>query len=169
VFTLGGGGGRGALPNTLKGRDWSETEELPMSTTTPPRAVRDTGGASAWAAGLALFSGVLMSIVGVNQVLLGISALLHDGVYVQAPDYVYRFDLNAWGWVHLVFGLLLVLIGISVVRGLAWARGVGIGLVALNLIANFLFIPYYPVWSLLIVALDVAVIWGLAAHRDDTL
>jgi hypothetical protein len=111
----------------------------------------------------------VLVVVGVNQVLLGISALLHDGVYVQAPDYAYRMDLTAWGWVHLVFGLLLVLTGISVVRGLAWARGVGIGLVALNLIANFAFIPYYPVWSLLIVALDVAVIWGLAVYREDTL
>jgi hypothetical protein len=140
-----------------------------MSTTTPPRAVRGTGRSSAWAAGLALFSGVVIDVVGVNQVLLGISALLNDKVYVQAPDYAYSLDLTVWGWVHLVFGLLLILIGTSVVRGLTWARGVGIGLVALNLIANFAFIPYYPVWSLLIVALDVAVIWGLTAYREDTL
>jgi hypothetical protein len=56
----------------------------------------------------------------------------------------------------------------GLVRGQTWARWVGIALVALNLIANFMFIPYYPVWSLLIVALDVAVIWGLAVYRDDT-
>ena len=66
-----------------------------MSTTTPPRAVRGTGRSPAWAAGLALFSGVVLVVVGVNQVLLGISALLHDGVYVQAPDYAYRMDLTA--------------------------------------------------------------------------
>jgi hypothetical protein len=155
--------------NTLSSTHLVEAEELPMSTTTPPRAARGTGRSSAWAAGLALFSGVVMAVVGVNQVLLGISALLHDDVYVQAPDYAYRLDLTAWGWVHLVFGMLLVLTGIFVVRGLAWARGMGIGLVALNLIANFAFIPYYPVWSLLIVALDVGVIWGLTVYREDTL
>jgi hypothetical protein len=140
-----------------------------MSTTTPPRTVRGTGRSSAWAAGLALFSGIVMVVVGVNQVLLGISALLKDEVYVQAPNYVYRLDLTTWGWVHLVFGVLLILTGISVVRGLAWARGVGIGLVALNLIANFAFIPYYPFWSLVIIGLDVGVIWGLAVYRDDAL
>jgi hypothetical protein len=110
-----------------------------------------------------------MVVVGVNQVLLGISALLKDEVYVQAPNYVYRLDLTTWGWVHLAFGVLLVLTGISVVRGLAWARGVGIGLVALNLIANFAFLPYYPFWSLLIIGMDVAVIWGLAVYRDNAL
>jgi len=140
-----------------------------MSTTTPPRAARGTGGPSAWTAGLALFAGILMTVVGVYQVLLGISALAKDDISVRTPDYVYGFDLTVWGWVHLLFGLVLVFTGVSVVRGQAWARGVGIALVALNLIANFLFIPVYPLWSLLIVALDVAVIWGLAVYREDTL
>jgi hypothetical protein len=139
-----------------------------MSTTTPPQTDRDTGRPSAWVAGLALFAGIVMTVVGVYQVLLGIAALLNDDIYVRTPSYVYGFDLTVWGWVHLVFGLVLVLTGISVVRGQTWARWVGIALVALNLIANFMFIPYYPVWSLLIVALDVAVIWGLAVYRDDT-
>ncbi len=140
-----------------------------MSTTPPAQTVRDTGRSSVWAVGLALFSGVVMTVVGVYAVLLGIAAIVNDDVYVLTPGYVYGFDLTAWGWVHLVFGLVLVITGISVVRGQGWARGVGIALVALNLIANFVFIPYYPVWSLLIVALDVAVIWGLATYRDDTL
>jgi hypothetical protein len=140
-----------------------------MTRTTPSRTVSGTGRNPAWAVGIAWFAGVLMCVVGVNQVLLGISALRNDAVYVQTPNYVYELDLTAWGWVHLVFGVLLVVTGISVVRGLAWARGVGIGLVALNLIANFLFLPYYPVWSLLVIALDVAVIWGLAVYRDDAL
>ena len=137
-------------------------------TTTPPRTDHDTARSSPWTAGLALFAGIVMTVVGVYQVLLGIAALLNDEIYVRTPSYVYGFDLSAWGWVHLGFGLLLVLTGISVVRGQPWARGVGIVLVALNLIANFMFIPYYPLWSLLIVALDVAVIWGLAVYRDDT-
>jgi hypothetical protein len=94
-----------------------EAEELPMSTTTPPRAARGTGASSAWTAGLALFAGIVMTVVGVYQVLLGISALLKDEIYVRTPDYVYGFDLTVWGWVHLLFGFVLVLTGVSVVRG----------------------------------------------------
>jgi len=139
-----------------------------MTTTTAPRTDGDRARPSPWAAGLALFAGIVMTVVGVYQVLLGIAALLNDEIYVRTASYVYGFDLSVWGWVHLGFGLVLVLTGISVVRGQPWARGVGIALVALNLIANFMFIPYYPLWSLLIVALDVAVIWGLAVYRDDT-
>jgi hypothetical protein len=141
-----------------------------MTTSTHPRTTRGTATRpSPWATGLALFAGVVMTVVGVNQVFLGIAAIVKDNVYVQMPNYVYGLDLTVWGWLHLVFGLVLVLTGIMVIAGKAWARGLGIGLVALNLIANFLFIPFYPVWSLLVVALDVAVIWGLAVYREDAL
>ena len=140
-----------------------------MSTTTPPRT---TGGMTSsrapWAAGLAVFAGVVMIAIGVNQVLLSIAALVDDEVYLRVPDYVYAFDLTTWGWVHLAIGALLIVTGLAVVTGKAWARAIGIGLATLNIIANFLFIPYYPVWSVLMVALGVAVVWGLAVYRDDT-
>jgi len=115
-----------------------------------------------------VFAGIVMLAIGVNQVLLGIAALVDDQLYVALPDYVYALDLTTWGWIHLLFGLLLAVTGVAVVVGKAWARGVGIGLAVLSLIANFAFLPYYPVWSVLLVALDVAVIWGLAVYRDDT-
>ena len=140
-----------------------------MSTTTPPRTTTDRSlGGAPWATGLAVFAGVVMTAIGVNQVLLGIAAIADDEVYLAVPDYVYSLDLTTWGWIHLVIGALLIVTGIAVVTGKAWARAIGIVLATLNLIANFLFIPYYPVWSVLLVALDVAVIWGLARYRDDT-
>lgn len=119
---------------------------------------------SPWATGLALFAGVMMIVAGVYQVFGGIAALVHDEVYVTTPDYVYSMDLTGWGWIHLVLGILLVLVGVGVMSGQKWARFTGIGLVALSMIANFLFVPYYPVWSLLIIALEVAVIWALAVY-----
>lgn len=141
-----------------------------MSATTPQRTTTERSrGGSPWAAGLAVFAGVSMAAIGVSQVLLGIAALAEDEVFVAVPDYVYALDLTTWGWVHLVIGVLLVVVGCAVVLGQPWARAAGIGLVFLNLIANFMFIPYYPVWSVLLVAVDVAVIWGLAHYRDDTL
>lgn len=118
-----------------------------------------------WATGLALFAGVMMIVAGAYQVFGGIAALIHDEVFVTTPDYVYSMDLTSWGWIHLALGILLVVVGAGVISGQKWARFTGIGLVALSMIANFLFVPYYPVWSLLIIALEVAVIWALAVYE----
>jgi hypothetical protein len=101
--------------------------------------------------------------------LAGIAALAHDDVYVTTPEYIYSFDLTGWGWVQLLLGILVAGAGFAIVKGQTWARIVGITLVCLSLIANFLFIPYYPLWSLTIIALDVAVIWALATYRREAL
>jgi len=116
---------------------------------------------------LTVFAGVMMTIVGVNQALLGIAGIVDDEVYVAVRGYVYGLDLTAWGWLHLLFGVAVLISGVALLRGQPWARGVGIGLAAVSLVANFLFIPYYPVWSLLLIALDVAVIWGLTRVQVD--
>ena len=140
-----------------------------MSTTTPPRTTTDRSISGApWATGLAVFAGVVMAAIGVNQVLLGIAAIADDEVYLAVPDYVYSLDLTTWGWIHLVVGVLLIVTGLAVVTGKAWARAVGIALAFLTIVANFLFLPYYPIWSVLLIALGVAVIWGLARYQDDT-
>jgi hypothetical protein len=138
-----------------------------MSTEMPSRPV-DTEE-NAWATGLSLFAAALMMVAGVWQILAGIAALFQDTVYVSTPEYVYSFDLTAWGWIHLLMGILILLAGIGVVRGQTWARATGIVLACLSLIANFLFIPHYPIWSLVIIGLDVAVIWALATYRRDPL
>jgi len=117
---------------------------------------------------LAVFAGVMMVVIGINQALLGIAGLVDDEVYVPVGDYVYALDLTAWGWLHLLFGVAVLGSGVAVLQGRPWARGVGIGLASVSIVANFLFIPYYPVWSLLLIALAVAVIWGLARVQVDS-
>jgi hypothetical protein len=124
---------------------------------------------SPWASGLTLFAAALMMVAGVWHALAGGAALIRDTVYITTPEYVYSFDLTAWGWVHLLLGVLVLVAGVGVIRGQTWARMIGIVLVCLSLIANFLFIPHYPIWSLAIIALDVAVIWALATYRRDAL
>lgn len=124
----------------------------------PPRSLRSRP----WATGLSLFAGVMLVLAGVNQLLAGIAGILEDEVYVTVDDYLYGLDLTAWGWTHLAIGVLLLVIGFAVVNGRAWARGAAIGPASVSLVACFLFIPYYPVWALLVIALDVAVIWALA-------
>jgi hypothetical protein len=141
-----------------------------MGTEIPPRPATTLGEReSPWASGLTLFGAALMMVAGVWHVLAGIAALFRDTVYVTTPEYLYAFDITAWGWVHLLLGILVLVAGLGVIRGQTWARMVGIVLACLSLIANFLFIPHYPIWSLIIIALDIAVIWALATYRREAL
>ena len=139
-----------------------------MTTRTPSESITSSGvKESPWANGLTVFAAVIMVIAGFWQALAGIAALVHDNVYVTTPQYIYSLDLTGWGWIHLLLGILVVCAGVAVFVGQMWARVVGILLAGLSLIANFLFIPHYPIWSLTIIALDVAVIWALATYRRE--
>jgi hypothetical protein len=127
-----------------------------------PNLVRDP---NPWAVGLALFAGALMMTVGLFQALQGLVALLDDKFFVVTDNYTFEFDVTTWGWIHLILGILVAVIGYFVVRGDLWARVIAMVFAGLSAIANFLWIPYYPVWSVLILTLDILVIWALVAYR----
>ncbi len=117
------------------------------------------------------FAGVLLLLNGAFQFFQGIGAIAHDNIYVGVPNYVFKFDTTAWGWIHLFIGLGVGITGYFLLTDAIWARGVGIGLAALSAFTNFFFLPYYPLWALIIVALDAWVIWALATapvheHRE---
>jgi hypothetical protein len=114
--------------------------------------------------GLVKFAGIMLIVSGLWGVLAGISEILNDKIFVATPQYVYSFDLTAWGWVHVIFGLLAAAAGFGVLKGTAWGRMLGVVLASANLLINFAFIPYYPIWSILIIALDVLIIWQLASQ-----
>jgi hypothetical protein len=139
----------------------STIPETPHQQTMRPSAAREW---SPWATGLALFAGALMVTVGIFQMLQGLVALFDDSFFVVTENYTFEFDVTAWGWIHLIGGALVALVGCFVVRGSLWARIVAMILVGLTGVANFLWIPYYPVWSVLIVALCVLVVWALAVY-----
>ena len=122
---------------------------------------------SGWAIGWALFAAVVLITVGCFQVIAGISAIAEDDLIVKAPNYVFNLDVSQWGWVHLLLGAILILSGLGIMTGNVIARTVGVFVAALSAIANFAFIPYYPVWSIAIIAIDIAVIWALTAHGRD--
>ena len=119
---------------------------------------------SAWATGLALFAGLMMIMIGSFQAIIGFAAILEDEFYVVTPNYAFEVDATTWGWIHLLLGIVLVLAGLGAIAGQLWARVVGITLAVLSAIANFFFIPYYPLWSIVIIALDVFVIWALSVY-----
>jgi hypothetical protein len=120
-----------------------------------------------WVVGLSLFAGVLMIVAGVFNAIEGLVALFHNEVYVAGPRYVFAFDLTTWGWIHLLIGIGVAAAGFALMSGRLWGRLVGIAIAVLSMLTNFLFIPYYPVWSLLIIALNVFVIWALCVYNRD--
>ncbi len=122
---------------------------------------------SGWAVGFILFAGVMMVMAGGFQLISGVVALFENEFYVATRNYMFQFDATTWGWIHLLFGLVVMLAGFAVMAGQTWARVVGIILAVLSAVANFAFIPYYPFWAITIIALDIFVIWALAAHGRD--
>jgi hypothetical protein len=127
----------------------------------------NTKPVSGWAIGGTVFAGVIMIMVGAFHAIAGLVAILDDQFYVVAKNYTYSFDVTGWGWIHLIAGIIVVLGGAYVFSGATWARVVGMTLAVLSAIANFFFIPYYPWWSLLIIALDVWVIWALSRPVEE--
>ncbi len=119
---------------------------------------------SGWAVGGVIFAGCMMIMIGTFGVLEGLAAIIKDSFFVVGANYAYKVDVTTWGWVHLILGAVVVLAGFYVFTGSLWARIIGIVLAIFSAIANFLFIPYYPFWTILIIALDAFVIWALAAH-----
>ena len=122
---------------------------------------------SGWADGAIGFAGVIMIMVGGFQVFAGIAALAKDEFYATTPNYIIEFDATQWGWVHLLLGLLVLFAGFAVLSGQTWGRVVAITLCVLSALANFAYIPYYPFWAILIIALNVFIIHSLAVHGRD--
>jgi hypothetical protein len=114
-----------------------------------------------------VLAGTLMILGGLWSIVMGIVVLSTAHVYVhtQPSGYTYRFTLHGWGWAELIFGIVLVAAGSCVLLGMAWARWVGIVLAVISAIGNFMFIPFTPVWSILMIAVSAFIIWALAAPR----
>ena len=122
---------------------------------------------SPWATGPTLFAAALLVISGVWVLFAGTAALAHDKIYVGTTEYLYSFNLTAWGWVHLVTGILAIAAGLAVLRDQTWAVMVGLVLACLSMVFQFLVLPFYPIWSLLVIVLDAAIIWALATDRGS--
>ena len=113
---------------------------------------------------MSVFAGTVLLTVGLFQFFEGLSAVLSDNLYVNTRDYVFQFDITTWGWIHLVLGAIAVAVGLSILMGQAWAFLFGIVIASLSALTNFMFIPWYPVWAVIIIAFDIAVIWALCVR-----
>lgn len=124
---------------------------------------------SPWATGFALFAATMMIMLGVFHAIMGLVAIIDDDFYVRVRSYTFDLDVTGWGWLHLIIGIIIALAGFALISGQLWARAVGIALAALSAIANFLWLPYYPVWAIIAIALAIGVIWGLAKYDVDAI
>ncbi|WP_432091249.1 DUF7144 family membrane protein [Streptomyces sp. NRRL F-5630] len=120
---------------------------------------------SGWAVGGTVFAAVLLLVNGALDILRGISGIAKDDVYTHVNDYVFRWTSTGWGWTLLIMGAVAVLVGLGLFRDALWARVVGVFLASLSIVAHFLWLPYFPVWALVVIAIDAWVIWALTAHR----
>ena len=122
----------------------------------------DTGPRpSGWAVGGLTFASTMMVLIGIFQAFAGLGAIIDDDFFVVTQNYAFDLDVTAWGWIHLILGIVVAWAGYALWSGKLWAGVVALILAMLSALANFFFIPYYPFWSLLVIALNVWVIWAL--------
>ncbi|MFD5228894.1 hypothetical protein ACFWJ5_10190 [Streptomyces qaidamensis] len=131
---------------------------------TPGGSGPDGSGDPLATGGLAL-GGILMVVYGLFAVLQGIAAIAGDEVYTSFGQYSFEFDLTAWGWIHVIVGALVVAAGLGLFTGAAWARVVSAVVVGLALIANFLWLPYQPFWSIIMIVTGLFVLWSVFNYR----
>jgi len=122
---------------------------------------------SSWAVGWAGFAGAMLIMVGIMDIIQGLVAIFNDEFYVIGQEWVFEFDVTAWGWIHLLWGLVLIASGVGIFSGNVLGRTVGVIAAGLAVIVNFAWLPYYPVWSIIVIAMSIAVIWALTAHGRD--
>jgi hypothetical protein len=130
-----------------------------MSTMQQP--TRPEQEVSGWAIGGIAFAGTMLVLMGTFQALAGLVAIFNDEFYVVARNYTFDLDVSAWGWIHLIVGLAVLATGMGLFARKTWAGVAGIMLAMLSALTNFFFIPYYPIWSLVVIGLAVWVIWAL--------
>ena len=132
------------------------------STTSTPSDTKQ-----AVAAGATIGTAALLGVIGVLAVLQGLAAILRGPSFVIGFDYVYKIDANGWGWIHLILGAAAIAVAVGLFSGKSWAAVAAIVIAGLSLILNFMWLPYYPWWSIIVIALDVFIIWSVGTWRQS--
>ena len=119
--------------------------------------------------GWVMFSALMMLMIGSFNAVSGLAAVLENELFITGPGGALLVDMSAWGWVHLVLGAAVAAVGVFLLRGAGWARYAAIGLVMVNMVTQMLVLPAYPIWAIVVIAVDVLVLWALIVHGDESL
>lgn len=145
----------------------AHTASSSTGTRIPTQYTPETKPVTGWV-GWIVFAATMMMIVGAFQAIQGLVALFKDTYYqVPSSGLVVQVDYTAWGWTHLVLGVLVFAAGVGLFTGQTWARVLGVIFASLSMLANFAFIAAFPFWSLLVIALDVFVIMAITVHGSE--
>ena len=117
--------------------------------------------------GIITAAAVVLILAGVMHAMQGVVGLATNEFYVATRRWLFQFDVTTWGWVHVLVGLIGAATGAALLSGASWARIVGVVVAAVSVIANFLWLPYYPLWAVIIIAFDLFVIWALIVSWQD--
>jgi hypothetical protein len=112
----------------------------------------------------ASFAGVLLIVAALLDILQGASAIANDDLYSQGNEYLYRFNMTTWGWIHVVLGVIAIAIAIGILRRAGWGQVGGMIVAGLGILTNFAALPHYPLWALVLIAFYVLVIWSLSTQ-----
>ena len=119
-------------------------------------------------AGWVVFGGVMLIMMGAFQLTTGLVALFDDGFYaVRSDGLVVNVDYNTWGWIHIIIGLVGILVGVGLMAGNMAARIAGVVIAFVSALVNLAFTPAYPVWSVMLIVLDVIVIYAIIVHGRE--
>jgi hypothetical protein len=124
-----------------------------------------SSGRHGLATGLTALAGVMMMLSGLWTFFAGLAAIIRSSFFFVMPHYAYNMSVSGWGWSHLIIGIVVFLAGAGLFTGQTWARVVGVVLASFSAVWNFIYLPYTPVWSIVVIALDVFVIWALMTPR----
>lgn len=122
---------------------------------------------SGWAVGWTAFASFMMVLMGGGWIVTGLVGIVDDGFYVAAGDWIFKFSSTTWGWIHLILGIVILASAFGLLTGAVWARIVGVILAVFAGLAAFSWLPWYPVWAIVLVGVSIAVIWALTAHGED--
>jgi hypothetical protein len=161
--------GRAALPELARSEGSASMSNAQDKTQTAgyaeagaPRASHGGGGHGVAQSGFTVLAATLMILSGLWSFLEGLVAIIRQSFFTALPNYSYQFSVHGWGWIHLALGIVIFAAGACVLLGQAWALMTGIVLAVFSGVANFMFLPYYPLWAIILIAIDVFVIWALA-------
>jgi hypothetical protein len=136
--------------------------------TEPEGSTRASGYELSGWVGWIVFAAVMMILLGCFHVFQGLVALFDDQKFVVTEsDLIVSADYMAWGWVHLIGGIILALAGMSLFADRMWARIVGVIVAAVSAITNVAFLSAYPIWSAIMIALDILIIWAITVHGAE--
>ena len=128
---------------------------------------RMTGQVSSPNTTATLAAGALMVTSAILTFLVGVFALAADDLVVSGPGYEYTFQLSGWGWANILTGMVLAGVAIALFVSAQWARAAAIIVTCLAIVVTFLWMPYYPTGAVVLIALDVVVIWGVATWNTS--